>query len=165
MAYPDIRVQSLQLCHHSTAQITECYLGVHVMHRSSTCNTASHAVCKLPGSGHSWCTVPEQHIKSSVMHSQRTATRVAAICTTPLSVWLSCSPENMITEVQKWPSRATLEDLKECLDYCSTSWVGLYCRLGGAHLLLEVGCHAVFKCAVLKYAVPCCAVVSGAVLS
>lgn len=44
----------------------------------------------------------------------------------------------MISEVQKWPSRPTLEDLKECLDYCSTSWVGLYCRLGGAHLLLEV---------------------------
>ncbi|KAA6421764.1 MAG: formin domain containing, partial [Trebouxia sp. A1-2] len=47
------------------------------------------------------------------------------------------SPENMISEVQRWPSRPTLEDLKECLDYCSTSWVGLYCRLGGAHLLLE----------------------------
>lgn len=44
----------------------------------------------------------------------------------------------MIAEVQKWPSRETLEDLKECLDYCSTSWLGLYCRLGGAHLLLEV---------------------------
>jgi len=43
-----------------------------------------------------------------------------------------------MSEVQRWPSRPTLEDLKECLDYCSTSWVGLYCRLGGAHLLLEV---------------------------
>ena len=51
---------------------------------------------------------------------------------------MPCSPENMISEVQKWPSRPTPEDLKECLDYCSTSWVGLYCRLGGAHLLLEV---------------------------
>ncbi|KAL0049978.1 hypothetical protein WJX82_001917 [Trebouxia sp. C0006] len=47
------------------------------------------------------------------------------------------SPENMMSEVQRWPSRPTLEDLKECLDYCSTSWVSLYCRLGGAHLLLE----------------------------
>lgn len=47
------------------------------------------------------------------------------------------SPENMISEVQRWPSQLTLEDLKECLDYCSTSWVGLYCRLGGVHLLLE----------------------------
>ena len=55
-----------------------------------------------------------------------------------VSIVAPCSPENMISEVQRWPSQLTLEDLKECLDYCSTSWVGLYCRLGGVHLLLEV---------------------------
>ena len=51
-----------------------------------------------------------------------------------------------MSEVQRWPSRPTLEDLKECLDYCSTSWVGLYCRLGGAHLLLEVTCCSAYPC-------------------
>ena len=45
-----------------------------------------------------------------------------------------------MTEVQRWPSRHTLDYLKECLAYSNTSWVALFCRLGGAGLLLEVGC-------------------------
>eukprot|EP00891_Asterochloris_glomerata_P002244 jgi/Astpho2/2244/fgenesh1_pg.00040_%23_71_t len=47
------------------------------------------------------------------------------------------SPEAMVTEVQRWPSRHTLDYLKECLAYSNTSWVALFCRLGGAGLLLE----------------------------
>ena len=41
-------------------------------------------------------------------------------------------------EVAACPSVRTLMDLKDCLDFCSTSWVQLFCRLGGAALLLQV---------------------------
>ena len=30
-----------------------------------------------------------------------------------------------------------LSDLKDCLDFCSTSWVALFCHLGGPALLLQ----------------------------
>ena len=48
------------------------------------------------------------------------------------------SPDNMLQEVRLKPSTKTLEDLKDCLDYCSTSWTALFCNLGGAPLLLQV---------------------------
>ena len=51
---------------------------------------------------------------------------------------VTCSPDNMMEEVRRWPSTKTLEDLKDCLDFCSTSWTALFCRLGGAPLLLQV---------------------------
>ncbi|KAK9800865.1 hypothetical protein WJX73_002751 [Symbiochloris irregularis] len=47
------------------------------------------------------------------------------------------SPDNMMEEVRRWPSSKTLEDLKDCLDFCSTQWTSLFCRLGGAPLLLQ----------------------------
>jgi len=53
-----------------------------------------------------------------------------------------CSPDLMIREVQSCPSVRTLMDLKDCLDFCSTSWVALYCRLGGAGLLLQASAPA-----------------------
>ena len=49
-----------------------------------------------------------------------------------------CSPDEMMREVAACPSVRTLTDLKDCLDFCSTSWVQLFCRLGGAALLLQV---------------------------
>ncbi|KAK9830554.1 hypothetical protein WJX72_012430 [[Myrmecia] bisecta] len=52
------------------------------------------------------------------------------------------SPENMISEVRRWPSVRTLEDLRECLSFGATSWIAVYCRLGGAELLMEaLGVH------------------------
>ncbi|KAK9832732.1 hypothetical protein WJX81_005524 [Elliptochloris bilobata] len=47
------------------------------------------------------------------------------------------SPETMLAALQRWPAARTLEDVKDCLDFCSTAWVQLFCRLGGAPLLLE----------------------------
>lgn len=44
----------------------------------------------------------------------------------------------MIRDVQRCPSLRCLMDLKDCLDFCSTSWVSLFCQLGGASLLLQV---------------------------
>jgi len=44
----------------------------------------------------------------------------------------------MIRDVQRCPSVRCLMDLKDCLDFCSTSWVSLFCQLGGATLLLQV---------------------------
>ena len=44
----------------------------------------------------------------------------------------------MMEEVRRSPTAKTLEDLKDCLDFCSTSWTALFCRLGGAPLLLQV---------------------------
>jgi hypothetical protein len=35
-------------------------------------------------------------------------------------------------------------DVKDCLDFCSTSWVSLFCRLGGAELLLQVSTGCLF---------------------
>ena len=49
-----------------------------------------------------------------------------------------CSPDEMMKEVAACPSVRALMDLKDCLDFCSTSWVQLFCRLGGAGLLLQV---------------------------
>ena len=52
---------------------------------------------------------------------------------------MSClrSPETMLAALRRWPAARTLEDVKDCLDYCSTAWLQLFCRLGGAPLLLE----------------------------
>ncbi|GAB4818742.1 hypothetical protein N2152v2_005788 [Parachlorella kessleri] len=50
---------------------------------------------------------------------------------------LYVSPENMVSELRRWPGVPTLEDLKECLDFSSSAWAGLYCQLHGAELLLE----------------------------
>ena len=44
----------------------------------------------------------------------------------------------MIRSVQSCPSASVLADLKDCLDFCSNSWVSLFCRQGGAALLLQV---------------------------
>lgn len=47
----------------------------------------------------------------------------------------------MMRDVQRCPSVRCLMDLKDCLDFCSTSWVSLFCQLGGADLLLQVTLH------------------------
>ncbi len=44
----------------------------------------------------------------------------------------------MLAALRRWPAARTLEDVKDCLDFCSTAWLQLFCRLGGAPLLLEV---------------------------
>ncbi len=49
-----------------------------------------------------------------------------------------CSPDGMIRSVQNCPSASMLTDLKDCLDFCSNSWVSLFCRQGGTALLLQV---------------------------
>ena len=48
------------------------------------------------------------------------------------------SPDGMIRSVQNCPSASMLTDLKDCLDFCSNSWVSLFCRQGGTTLLLQV---------------------------
>lgn len=48
------------------------------------------------------------------------------------------SPETMLAALRRWPAARTLEDVKDCLDFCSAAWLQLFCRLGGAPLLLEV---------------------------
>lgn len=50
-----------------------------------------------------------------------------------------CSPDGMIRSVQSCPSASMLADLKDCLDFCSNSWVALFCRQGGTAVLLQVG--------------------------
>ena len=52
-----------------------------------------------------------------------------------------CSPDGMIRSVRNCPSASMLADLKDCLDFCSNSWVSLFCQLGGADLLLQVTLH------------------------
>ncbi|CAL5224111.1 g6743 [Coccomyxa viridis] len=47
------------------------------------------------------------------------------------------SPDSMIRSVQNCPSASMLTDLKDCLDFCSNSWVSLFCRQGGTALLLQ----------------------------
>lgn len=44
----------------------------------------------------------------------------------------------MVAEVQRWPSVKTLEDLKDCLDFCNAAWLALFCQLGGIQVLLQV---------------------------
>ena len=56
----------------------------------------------------------------------------------PLSISGVCSPDGMIRSVQNCPSASMLADLKDCLDFCSNSWVSLFCRQGGIALLLQV---------------------------
>ena len=53
-----------------------------------------------------------------------------------------CSPDGMMRSVQACPSASMLADLKDCLDFCSNSWVSLFCRQGGTALLLQVCCSA-----------------------
>ena len=60
-----------------------------------------------------------------------------------------------MTEVQRWPSRHTLDYLKECLAYSNTSWVALFCRLGGAGLLLEVGRWEALLSSALQDSISC----------
>ena len=48
------------------------------------------------------------------------------------------SPDGMMRSVQACPSASMLTDLKDCLDFCSNSWVALFCRQGGPALLLQV---------------------------
>jgi hypothetical protein len=43
----------------------------------------------------------------------------------------------MMREVAACPGARALSDLKDCLDFCSTSWVALFCALGGPALLLQ----------------------------
>ncbi|KAL4452499.1 hypothetical protein ABPG75_008161 [Micractinium tetrahymenae] len=50
---------------------------------------------------------------------------------------LYISPEGMIAEVQRWPGAESLGDAKECIDFASTAWCRLFCRLHGGELLLE----------------------------
>jgi hypothetical protein len=49
-----------------------------------------------------------------------------------------CSPEAVMQEVWRRPSAQALADLKECLDFGTSAWIGLFARLGGAELLLQV---------------------------
>ena len=44
-------------------------------------------------------------------------------------------------EVWRRPSAQVLADLKECLDFGTAAWIGLFARLGGADLLLQVCCY------------------------
>ena len=57
-----------------------------------------------------------------------------------------CSPEKMLEELRQRPSLKVLEDLNLCLAYRSTTWLQVYCRLGGVAMQLEVrgdlGCIA-----------------------
>ena len=64
----------------------------------------------------------------------------AYACKNAITILFFCarSPENMLHEVRRWPASKTLEDLKDCLDFCNTSWIALFCQLGGAELLLQV---------------------------
>ena len=55
----------------------------------------------------------------------------------PLLLLPLCSPEGMIAEVQRWPGAESLGDAKECLDFASSAWCRLFCRLRGADTLLE----------------------------
>lgn len=41
-------------------------------------------------------------------------------------------------QVRRKPDAAMLSTLKECLDYGTSAWVALFCRLDGVQLLLEV---------------------------
>lgn len=41
-------------------------------------------------------------------------------------------------EVWRRPAARALADLKECLDFGTAAWIGLFARLGGAELLLQV---------------------------
>ncbi len=41
-------------------------------------------------------------------------------------------------EVWRRASAQALADLKECLDFGTAAWIGLFARLGGAELLLQV---------------------------
>ena len=45
----------------------------------------------------------------------------------------------MLRCVAACPTARALADLKDCLDFCSTSWIALFCRLGGPALLLQAG--------------------------
>ncbi len=80
----------------------------------------------MPGAIHYSCSqsiahmgIPGRHKGLRVMHA-------------------GCSPDAMLRDVQRCPSVRCLMDLKDCLDFCSTSWVSLFCQLGGAELLLQV---------------------------
>jgi hypothetical protein len=44
-------------------------------------------------------------------------------------------------EVWRRASAQALADLKECLDFGTAAWIGLFARLGGAELLLQVCRH------------------------
>jgi len=44
----------------------------------------------------------------------------------------------MLEQLRKRPSLKVLEDLGLCLAYRSTTWLSLYCRLGGVGMQLEV---------------------------
>lgn len=44
----------------------------------------------------------------------------------------------MLEELRACPSAKVLEDLGNCLAYRSTTWLSVYCRLGGVAMQLEV---------------------------
>jgi hypothetical protein len=46
----------------------------------------------------------------------------------------------MIVELRRNPTDATLDGLKQNLDYASKSWLMLFDKMGGVQLLAEVRC-------------------------
>ena len=66
------------------------------------------------------------------------------------------SPDGMLRSVQACPSASMLADLKDCLDFCSNSWVSLFCRQGGTALLLQVCCAATSPDKPLQSFANCC---------
>lgn len=45
----------------------------------------------------------------------------------------------MIVELRRSPGTDTLLGLKESLDFASRAWGALFCRMGGAAVLAQVG--------------------------
>lgn len=51
----------------------------------------------------------------------------------------------MIVELLRSPGVDTLQGLKESLDFASGNWSVLFCRMGGAALLVQVRCRVCTK--------------------
>ena len=76
------------------------------------------------------------------MHAQCMHACHVAVRAGDTKTLMLCSPDGMMRSVQACPSASMLADLKDCLDFCSNSWVSLFCRQGGTALLLQVCCSA-----------------------
>eukprot|EP00798_Chlamydomonas_sp_ICE-L_P020827 gene20827-27657_t len=50
---------------------------------------------------------------------------------------LFAGPEAMLSEVRRSPCAPQLAALRDCLDYCSSHWITMFCRLDGVQLLME----------------------------
>lgn len=48
----------------------------------------------------------------------------------------------MLEQLRVSPTTRVLEDLGNCLAYRSTTWLSVYCRLGGVAMQLEVNPHS-----------------------